>query len=123
MPRREALTPERIAAIRSVALSEPLLVNRLISPDARTTGVNVTLTLPGESEAEVPTAMAAAREMIAAFEAANPEIIVATTGLVALNNAFSEASFVDLSTPDSHHVRHHRRRPADLPALGGPVRW
>lgn len=98
VPQRGDLTPERIAAIRAVALSEPLLVDRLISPDGRTTGVNVTLTLPGESEAEVPTAMAAAREIIAAFEAANPEITVATTGLVALNNAFSEASFVDLST-------------------------
>ncbi|WP_299395010.1 RND family transporter [Pelagibius sp.] len=98
VPQRGDLTPERIAAIRAVALSEPLLLDRLISPDGRTTGVNVTLTLPGESEAEVPTAMAAAREIVAAFEAANPEITVATTGLVALNNAFSEASFVDLST-------------------------
>ncbi len=98
VPQRGELTPEHVAAIRAVALGEPLLVNRLISPDGRTTGVNVTLTLPGESEAEVPTAMAAARQIIAAFEAANPEITVATTGLVALNNAFSEASFVDLST-------------------------
>lgn len=98
VPEGDGLTAERIAAIRGIALAEPLLINRLISPDARTTGVNVTLTLPGESESEVPEAIAAAREIVAEFSVRHPEVIVATTGLVALNNAFSEASFVDLST-------------------------
>ncbi len=93
-----ALTPERLAAIRAVALAEPLLVDRLVSPDSRTTAVNVTLTLPGESEFEVPEAMAATRELVAAFQADHPDIKVAVTGLVALNAAFSEASLADLST-------------------------
>lgn len=97
VPAKDTLNEERIAKIRAVALSEPLLVNRLIAPDARTTGINVTLTLPGESESEVPIAMAAAREIIAEFGAKYPDIKVAITGLVALNNAFSEASFADLS--------------------------
>lgn len=96
VPANQALTEEKIAQVREVALNEPLLVHRLISPDARTTGINVTLTLPGESEEEVPAAMAAAREMITAFRDKHPEITVAVTGLVALNNAFSEASFADL---------------------------
>lgn len=97
VPAGSALTPERIAEIQAVALSEPLLINRLISPDSRTTGINVTLTLPGESEEEVPAAMAAARKTVEAFRAQHPDITVATTGLVALNNAFSEASIADIS--------------------------
>ncbi|WP_193371619.1 efflux RND transporter permease subunit [Pelagibius marinus] len=93
-----ALTPERLEAIRAVALEEPLLVDRLVAPDSRTTAVNVTLTLPGENEFEVPEAMAATRELVAAFEADHPDIKVAVTGLVALNAAFSEASLADLTT-------------------------
>ena len=92
------LTAERLEAIRAAALEEPLLVDRLISPDSRTTAVNITLTLPGESEQEVPEAMAATRELVDGFRADHPEITVAITGLVALNAAFSEASFADLST-------------------------
>ncbi|WP_299615526.1 RND family transporter [Pelagibius sp.] len=97
VPKNRDLDSETIAAIRAVALSEPLLINRLIAPDARTTGVNVTLTLPAESETEVPTAMAAAREIVEDFRARHPDITVAVTGLVALNNAFAEASVADLS--------------------------
>ncbi len=93
-----ALTPERLEAIRAVALAEPLLRDRIVAPDGRTTGVNVTLTLPGESEDEVLEAMAATRELVAAFEADHPEIKVAVTGLVALDAAFSEASLADLKT-------------------------
>ncbi len=92
------LTPERLEQLRAIALGEPLLIDRLISPDSRTTAVNVTLTLPGESEQEVPEAMAATRALVADFRAEHPEITVAITGLVALNAAFSEASFADLST-------------------------
>ncbi len=92
------LTAARLAAIRAVALSEPLLAERLISPDSRTTAVNVTLTLPGEDPEEVLEAMAAAREMVAGFKAEHPDITVAVTGLVALDAAFSEASFADLAT-------------------------
>ena len=94
----EALTPERLAAIREVALSEPLLVDRLLARDSRTTGVNVTLTLPGEGPEEVLEAMDAAREMVAAFHADHPGFTVAITGLVAMDAAFSEASFADLAT-------------------------
>ena len=93
-----ALTPERLEAIRAIALSEPLLAERLGAPDGRTTAVNVTLTLPGEGPEEVLEAMAAAREMVAAFKAEHPGITVAVTGLVALDAAFSEASFADLAT-------------------------
>ncbi len=92
------LTAARLEAIRAVALSEPLLAERLISRDGRSTGVNVTLTLPGEGPEEVLEAIAATREMVAGFKADHPGITVAVTGLVAMDAAFSEASFADLSS-------------------------
>lgn len=98
VPADAALTPERVAAVREVALREPLLVDRLVAPDSRTTAVNVTLTLPDESKEAVLEAMAAARELVAGFEAGHPGIEVALTGVVALDAAFSESSLADLTT-------------------------
>ena len=98
VPEGLALTPENLAQIRDVALNEPLLINRMVSPDATTTAVAAVLTMPQKSPEEVPEAMAYARDLAAKFRAAHPDLHVAVTGLVALNNAFSEASVNDLSS-------------------------
>ena len=84
--------------MRAIALSEPLLLDRLISPDGTTTAVNVTLTLPLLNESETPEAMAYARDLAEQFRQDHPDVRVAVTGLVALNNAFTESSFRDLAT-------------------------
>ena len=57
------LNPAEIENIRKVALSEPLLVDKVISADAQTTSVNVTVTLPQKAETESAEVMAFAREM------------------------------------------------------------
>ena len=46
------ITPAVIAKVRQVALSEPLLVNHLVSPEAHVTGVNITIEYPRKNEAE-----------------------------------------------------------------------
>lgn len=81
-----------------LALREPLLAGRLISGDAGATGVNVTLTYPDISLTEVPEAMAYARDLVAEFEQAYPEIEFALTGVSALNAAFAEATVNDAMT-------------------------
>jgi predicted RND superfamily exporter protein len=48
------LSDSDLVRIKRIALSEPLLVNRLVSPSGHVTGVNVTVLLPGESLQEVP---------------------------------------------------------------------
>jgi hypothetical protein len=78
--------------IREAALAEPLILHRLISEDARTTSVNITVKLPLKSESEIPEAMAAARALADDFRAKHPGARVALTGSVALNNAFSESA-------------------------------
>lgn len=92
------LTPEAIQDVRAVALSEPLLIDRMISPDGTTANVNITFRLPQLSETEIPSVMAFVRQLLASFEAENPGVRVAVTGLVALNSAFFEASINDIST-------------------------
>jgi hypothetical protein len=41
------LSDEELLRIRDIALNEPVLINRLISPRAHVTGINITIELPG----------------------------------------------------------------------------
>ena len=85
--------------IRSIATTEPLLVNRLISPDSHTTGVNVTVQLPGiNPEKEVPEVVAFSRNLATRLLERYPELEVHLTGIVLLNNAFSEMALSDMKT-------------------------
>lgn len=92
-------TPRQLQTVKAVALREPLLVNRLIAPDSRVTGINVTIQLPGEQPAaEVPEVVDFSRDLVAQLEQRYPDIDVYLTGVVLLNNAFSENSMKDMST-------------------------
>jgi len=91
------LSDEDLERIKAVALAEPLLVGRAISPTGHVTGVNVTINLPGESLTEVPEVVAFVREMEQDIEAAHPEIDVYLSGMIMMNNSFSEASQTDMA--------------------------
>jgi predicted RND superfamily exporter protein len=84
--------------IRAIALSEPLLVNRLVSPSGHVTGVNVTVLLPGESLKEVPEIAAYARKLVDKMCENYPDIDVYLTGGVMIDHTFGEASERDIST-------------------------
>ena len=90
--------PEVLQEAREVALNEPLLINRLISPSAHVTGINVTLHFAEKSITEVPNVAAHARRLADEIRAAYPDIDVYLTGLSMLNNAFSEAGIKDIQT-------------------------
>ena len=66
------LSLEDISYVRGVALKEPLLVKRLISPSGHVTGVNVTIQLPGKSLTEVPEVAQFSRELKSKLEASYP---------------------------------------------------
>jgi predicted RND superfamily exporter protein len=93
------LTEERLAYIRQVAVNEPLLRHRLVSDRAHVTAVNVTVQLPGINEAtETPEVVAFTRNLAAEIEAKYPFIKIYMTGMVMMNNSFSEASQNDMKT-------------------------
>jgi predicted RND superfamily exporter protein len=87
-----ALSDEKIAEIRNIAISEPLLNHRLVTDKADITAVNVRIELPGKSNQEVIDIAHAARELVKNIEAQYPQVNVYLSGLVMLNNAFPEAS-------------------------------
>lgn len=92
------LTTEELTQVKTIALAEPRLLNRIISPDGSTTAVNVTLQLPGKSREEIPKAVTAARKLAAEIGQQHPEIELHLTGNVMLNSAMSEASIYDIKT-------------------------
>ena len=95
----EGLSDEALARARAIALSEPVLVNRLISPSAHATGVNVTIQLPGiDQETEVPEVVAHARMLREQLLERHPDLRVELTGMILMNNAFSEETRNDLQT-------------------------
>ncbi|MFT5134105.1 MAG: putative RND superfamily exporter protein [Gammaproteobacteria bacterium] len=81
-----------IQKIKSVALAEPLLVNRLISSDAKVASVNINISIQGEEAHIVNTkAVTAARELLDEFHLKFPAIQTYLTGTCVMMMAFPEA--------------------------------
>ena len=99
VPKGQALSDAALQRARAIALAEPALRGRLISPDAKVTGVNVTINLPRlHPDQENREVADAARALAAKIEAANPALDIHVTGVVMMNNAFPEASERDMAT-------------------------
>ncbi|MCB1877304.1 MAG: MMPL family transporter [Chromatiales bacterium] len=95
----DTLTDEHIAAIRQTATHEPLLVNRILSPDGAVTGVLVSMEMPGEDpQSELPKVADYVRGIVEWFEASYPDIPIYITGIVIMDATFAEATAHDLGT-------------------------
>jgi len=111
-----SLDQSSLESIRTIALDQPVLVNRLLAPDSKTTGINITVELPPELTDEqraslgaeelaardpqqaTSTVVKATRELIAEMKARYPEIDFTSTGVIMMNQAFPEASIKDITT-------------------------
>jgi len=90
-------TTAEIAEIKRRALSEPLLVHRILNLKGSVTAINVTVKLPGiDSAKEIPEVTAFVRKMIEEFKEKYPDFEIHTSGLVPLNTAFFESSMNDM---------------------------
>ena len=92
-----SLTPEQIDAIRAIAVNEPLLVGRTISPEGHVTGVNVNIVKPGKSNNEPNEIAVFSRDLADKILAKYPQIDIYLTGGVMIDNAFGEAAKDDVS--------------------------
>ncbi|WIO74216.1 MMPL family transporter [Porticoccaceae bacterium LTM1] len=92
------LSAPELVKKKQIALDEPLLRRNLVSEDAATTGINVTLQFPGNSITEVPESANAARAIANQFRTEFPDLKIALSGVSMLNNAFGEAGQQDAST-------------------------
>ena len=94
-----ALDQETLDKLKNIALAQPLLVNRLLSPSAHVTGINITFELPNLDAAnEAIEVVDYLDDALAQVHQDHPDIRAYKTGVVVMNKAFPEASFADMST-------------------------
>ena len=91
-------TDIQLQKVQTIALSEPLLLNRLITPSTNITGINITINRPEKSITETPEVVAFARNMKNQFQQKYPEINIYLTGVVFMDNAFNEAGEGDMKS-------------------------
>jgi predicted RND superfamily exporter protein len=95
----ELLPDLDLEKIKNVTLNEPLLLKKLISTDASVTVVNATVQLPGiDPVAELPEVVVKVRAIKDELMAAYPDMDVYLSGMIMMNNTFSEASLNDNAT-------------------------
>lgn len=93
------LTPERIAKVKSIALSEPVLKSALISEKGDVTVVNITVQLPEiDKTAEVQEVMSHISAMLERYQEKYPNVEFHKAGIIAMNYAFMTAAQDDSST-------------------------
>ncbi len=93
------LSEAQISQIRQVALQEPVLLNRLISPSGAVTGINIVVQMPGANPGEEIREVATfVRDLAAQIEERYPDLEAYLSGTVMMDMTFEEASKGDMST-------------------------
>ncbi|HFQ4939219.1 TPA: RND family transporter [Vibrio vulnificus] len=93
------LTAERIAKVRTIAMSEPLLVNTLVSEKGDVAVINITMQMPGVDEtAEVNEVVAYVEQMLSHYRAQYPDVTIYKAGIIAMNHSFAMAAQNDSAT-------------------------
>ena len=93
-----APTLSDINRIKTIALSDPLVVGRFVTRDSKATAITVTLQFNDVSEEEVPEAVGYAYRLRDQMEARYPDHKIYLTGIAVLNDAFRAAVLADLAT-------------------------
>ncbi len=95
----EVLTEQDMSRLQKIATAEPLLLNKVISPEAHVSVVSTTIHLPGINPVEeIPEVMVKVREMRDLFVEQNPDVEIFLSGMVPMNHSFSESSLNDSAT-------------------------
>ena len=85
--------------IKKIALNEPLLIRRLVSDKAHVTAINITVQLPRKDQhQETPQIVSFVRKMADEVRRDHPDVNVYLTGMVMMNNAFSESAKGDMQS-------------------------
>ncbi len=94
-----SLTAERIAKVRTIAMSEPLLVNALVSEKGDVAVINITMQMPGVDETtEVNEVVAYVEQMLSHYRAQYPDVTIYKAGIIAMNHSFAMAAQNDSAT-------------------------
>jgi predicted RND superfamily exporter protein len=93
------LDDKAISRIRKIALSEPNLVGRMVSPQGHVAIVNITVNLSdGDQTAEVSEITTAVKALSDKYQALYPEHDFYHTGVVLMNHSFASSAKQDAQT-------------------------
>ncbi|MEM9172553.1 MAG: MMPL family transporter [Pseudomonadota bacterium] len=95
IPTDGILTPADLARIRMVALADPELVYRWVSPDGDVAAVSVMLNMPDDDEIAVPEIAFHARDLAEQYRADYPDIDIYLMGSAIGDQTFDELSIND----------------------------
>lgn len=89
---------EDLLLLRDTALAQPLIVKRLLSEDATTAGILLTLKFPGSDHSRhVPESIRAIRSLVSELETRHPDVQFAVTGMAPLTYAMDEITLRELT--------------------------
>lgn len=95
----DQLTIDQINYVKDIALSEPVLVNRIVSPSGHVAGVNMTVRFgDAERQQAITEVSIAARNLAAELEQKVGDVKIYLTGGVIMDMTFAEATISDMST-------------------------
>lgn len=91
-----SLDVEQLSHKRETALQEPLLVNRILSADAKTTAVMTNIIFPDKTPEAITDVASFSRNLLADYRSRFPDIEFYLTGSVMFDTAFSEVGQHDM---------------------------
>ncbi|WP_069472222.1 efflux RND transporter permease subunit [Candidatus Marithrix sp. Canyon 246] len=95
----KTLSEADLTKAKAIALKEPMLIHKLISPKAHVTAVNVTIQLLGKNpDKEIPEIATFVRNLADKLRAKYPNIEIYLTGMTMMNNSFPEAVKKDMTS-------------------------
>ncbi|MGO4894106.1 efflux RND transporter permease subunit [Flavobacterium sp. W21_SRS_FM6] len=93
------LTPSQLANIKQIALDEPNLLDRMISPLGHVTMINISVNLPdGDQTKEASEATQFVKSITTQYKMMYPDFDFYHTGIVTMNDAFNITAKKDAST-------------------------
>ncbi|NOZ43094.1 MAG: MMPL family transporter, partial [Alphaproteobacteria bacterium] len=94
----KTLNKKQLDLIRTVSLSEPTLVKRLISVDGKTTQIVITVQTPDSETSTLAKVAQKVRAMVRKAKADNPDVYIGLSGNVMMSVTFAEAAQHDMKT-------------------------
>jgi predicted RND superfamily exporter protein len=95
----DVLLASDMVRLKEIATNDPLLLNKIVSATGHVSIVNITNQLPGiDPIGEIPEVSAKVRDIKGQFEEKFPNIDVQITGMVTMNDTFSETTMSDSGT-------------------------
>ena len=95
----DVLLASDMVRLKEIATNDPLLLNKIVSATGHVSIVNITNQLPGiDPIGEIPEVSAKVRDIKGQFEEKFPNIDVQITGMVMMNDTFTETTMSDSGT-------------------------